>query len=225
LRGPDRKTRVFSIASRRDDVLGGSGSILYDTHGKPPLIERRRADNQRYPVVLVAHVGQCMDVLFVNDADGDRRRIDVHAHDVWGDPQASDGIAAGFSYAQQVERYKDSHRVVTRATAPGATAVELSNVTRLRPGIWVGIGLGEGFCGSGDDRPAPTNAPPADAAACTEVRRIASIAGTKVVLDSPLRFAHGSGQAVDVEFLRFKWFVPSRLPQAVSTRTAARDAR
>jgi hypothetical protein len=56
------------------------------------------------------------------------------------------------------------------------------------------------------------------------VRRIAAVAGTNVVLDAPLRFAHGSGRAVDVEFLRFQWFVPSRLPEAVSTRTAARDA-
>ncbi|MFL5387759.1 MAG: multicopper oxidase domain-containing protein [Myxococcales bacterium] len=222
LHGPDRKTRVFSVAARRGDVLGASSSVSYDTHGKPRLIERRRADNQRYPVVLVAHVGQCMDVLFVNDGAGERRRIDVHAHDVWGDPQASDGIAAGFSYAQQVEAYRDSQRVVTRAVEPGATMLELSNTTRLRPGIWVGIGLGEGFCAGAEGAPDPRSGPPRDADPCTEIRRIAAVDGTKVVLDSPLRFAHAAGQFVDVEFLRFQWFVPSRLPEVVTARTAAR---
>src|SRR3954471_14516456 len=39
LRGPDRKTRVFSVAARRGDVLGASSSVSYETHGKPRLIE------------------------------------------------------------------------------------------------------------------------------------------------------------------------------------------
>ena len=122
------------------------------------------------------------------------------------DPQASQGIAAGFSFSQHAEPYQRSGRVLARASAAGDAAVEVSHVGGLRPGIWIALGLGEGRCPAAPGAAAPPDAPPPDAERCTEIRRIVGVSGTSLALDAPLRHDHRAGEFADVEFVRFLWY-------------------
>ena len=171
----------------------------------PGPLAARQAD------VLLAKVFDCIDVLYVDDAgeSEDRRehaRPDLYTHFVKSDPQASDGIAAGLAFSQHAEPYRASARTLARPAAAGDRAVELSHARGLRPGIWIGIGLGEGRCPQAAGDGAPLDAPPADAERCTEIRRIDRIDGTTLALDAPLRHDHRPGEFADVEFVRFLWY-------------------
>jgi len=208
-----RQRRVYSVASVGGELLGGERtpeSRMYHPTRAGPLsppgpLAARQAD------VLLAKVFDCIDVLYVDDAgeSEDRRehaRPDLYTHFVKSDPQASDGIAAGLAFSQHAEPYRASARTLARPAAAGDRAVELSHARGLRPGIWIGIGLGEGRCPQAAGDGAPLDAPPADAERCTEIRRIDRIDGATLALDAPLRHDHRPGEFADVEFVRFLWY-------------------
>jgi hypothetical protein len=211
-----RQRRVYSVAAVRGELLGGErtpeGRMYHPSAtAPPPPTPRGPAPHQGD--VLVAQVFDCIDVLYVDDAeerDGRREhaRPDLTTHFVKSDPQASDGVAAGFAFSQHAEPYRASGRTLARPAAAGDAAVEVNHARGLRPGVWIAVGLGEGRClapTAGSDG-APPDAPPADAERCTEIRRIASVDGGRLALDAPLRHDHQAGEFADVEFVRFLWY-------------------
>ncbi|MFL5262047.1 MAG: multicopper oxidase domain-containing protein [Anaeromyxobacteraceae bacterium] len=207
-----RQRRVYSVAAVRGELLGGDrtpeGRMYHAPATAPPPPP---GPAPRQGDVLVAQVFDCIDVLYVDDAeerDGRREhaRPDLTTHFVKSDPQASDGVAAGFAFSQHAEPYRASGRTLARRAAAGDAAVEVNHARGLRPGVWIAVGLGEGRCPPAQPDGTPPDAPPADAERCTEIRRIAGVDGDRLALDAPLRHDHRPGEFADVEFVRFLWY-------------------
>lgn len=155
------------------------------------------------PLTIRSNVGDCVEVFFTNKIpDGplnkDFSKTNIHSHFVQFDTQASDGVITGMSYEQSVRPIASEGRHLTTHAAAGSTVLRVNHTDRLRQGIWIGIGLGEGTCGV-DDRGQPQR--------CSEIRKIVDIPDPQtLVLDAPLRFAHGRDEAVGVEFVRYHWY-------------------
>jgi hypothetical protein len=155
------------------------------------------------PLVVRSNVGDCVEIMFTNKIpDGPLNKnfskTNIHSHFVQFDTQASDGVITGFSYEQSVRPISSEDRQLTATANIGATSLSVNHTDRLRPGIWLGVGLGEGTCGlSAQGQPEP----------CTEVRKIVDIPDAQtIVLDEPLEKNHAAGQDVGVEFVRYKWY-------------------
>jgi len=185
----------------------GADRTPIDPDGMLFVLNEQKADvraglRPAEPLAIRSNVGDCTEVVFTNEIpDGPLNnnwsKVNIHSHFVQFDTQASDGVIAGFSYEQAVRPYATENRTLTQPVAPLASTLKVTNVNRLRPGIWIGIGLGEGTCGSILGQPYP----------CTEVRKIASItAPDTITLDLPLLLNHGTGQAVGVEFVKYNWY-------------------
>ncbi len=154
------------------------------------------------PLTIRSNVGDCVEIVFTSEIpDGPLNnnwsKVNIHSHFVQFDTQASDGVITGFSYEQSVRPYATENRTLTQAANQFTTTLKVTNVDRLRPGIWIGVGLGEATCGSILGQPFP----------CTEIRKITSItAPDTITLDLPLLLNHGAGEAVGVEFVRYNWY-------------------
>lgn len=154
------------------------------------------------PLTIRSNVGDCVELVFTNEIpDGGLNnnwsKVNIHSHFVQFDTQASDGVIAGFSYEQSVRPYATENRTLTQATGPLTSTLKVSNVTNLRPGVWLGIGLGEGTCGSILGQPFP----------CTEIRQITAVtAPDTITLNLPLLLNHDAGEHVGVEFVRYNWY-------------------
>ncbi|HEV2845414.1 MAG TPA: hypothetical protein VG477_11255 [Thermoanaerobaculia bacterium] len=154
------------------------------------------------PLTIRSNVGDCVEIVFTSEIpDGPLNnnwsKVNIHSHFVQFDTQASDGVITGFSYEQSVRPYATENRTLTLAANQFSSTLKVTNVDRLRPGIWIGIGLGESTCGSIAGQPFP----------CTEVRKITSItAPDTITLDLPLLLNHDAGEAVGVEFVRYNWY-------------------
>ncbi|MEE8524933.1 MAG: hypothetical protein V3T72_13445, partial [Thermoanaerobaculia bacterium] len=199
---PGRKTRSYPITAVNVTIQVTDGGT--DNNGKIFVLNEDKADvlagtKPRVPLAIRSNVQDCVDVIFTNELPDSSdslnfSKVNMHSHFVQFDPQASDGVITGFSYEQSVRPYATENRTLSAGVSAGATSIQVSNIDRLRPGIWIGIGLGAGICGAGEP------------VACTEVRRITAINGTTLDLDAALDFAHASGEAVGVEFVRYKWY-------------------
>jgi manganese oxidase len=155
------------------------------------------------PLAIRSNVGDCVEIIFTNKIpDGplnkDFSKVNIHSHFVQFDTQASDGVITGFSYEQSVRPIESEGRELTAPATPNSTTLKVNHVDRLRVGIWLGIGLGEGVCGTtaqGQPR------------RCTEIRKIVDIPdGNTIIVDQPLELAHQRGEAVGVEFVRYHWY-------------------
>ncbi|HKI00723.1 MAG TPA: hypothetical protein VKK31_01965 [Thermoanaerobaculia bacterium] len=178
-----------------------------DPNGMLFVLNENKADvlaglMPREPLTIRSNVGDCVEVIFTSEIpDGTLNnnfsKVNIHSHFVQFDTQASDGVIAGFSYEQSVRPYAVENRTLTQAAARFSSTLKVTNVNRLRVGIDIGIGLGEGTSGSLLGQPLPT----------TEVRRIVAITGTDTIqLDLPLLQNHALGEAVGVEFVRYNWY-------------------
>lgn len=157
------------------------------------------------PLAIRSNVGDCVEVIFTNkqqdslEHNHDYSKVNIHSHFVQFDPQASDGVISGFSYEQSVRPIDTEARTLTQATGFLTTTLKVTNVNRLRPGVWIGIGLGEGTCG--------TNPLTGQPLPCTEFRQIKSITAPDTIkLELPLLQSHAVGEAVGVEFVRYLWY-------------------
>ncbi|HEV7671865.1 MAG TPA: hypothetical protein VGS22_25365 [Thermoanaerobaculia bacterium] len=154
------------------------------------------------PLTIRSNVGDCVELVFTNEIpDGPLNnnwsKVNIHSHFVQFDTQASDGVIAGFSYEQSVRPYETEERTLAQPAEPSSNTLTVTNTARLRPGIWIGIGLGEGTCGSTLGQPYP----------CTEIRKITEIPDANTIkLDQPLLLNHPAGQAVGVEFVKYNWY-------------------
>lgn len=163
----------------------------------------RNGVKQAQPLSVRSNVGDCVEIIFTNKIpDGELNKnfskVNIHSHFVQFDTQASDGVITGFSFEQSVRPLQSENRRLTSPAGPGDTVLSVNQVDRLRPGIWLGIGLGEGVCGSAPDgQPLP----------CTEIRRIVDIPDPHTILvDEPLVNGHAAQEAVGVEFVRYNWY-------------------
>jgi FtsP/CotA-like multicopper oxidase with cupredoxin domain len=148
------------------------------------------------PLVIRSNVGDCVDVLLTSEVpdsafNGYHSKVNLHSHFIQYDPQGSDGVVTGLSFEQSVRPYATEARTLAADVPAGAAVVAVSQVGALRPGVWIGVGLGAGLCG---------------ATPCTEIRRITAVAGSQLTLDRPLELAHAAGEAAGVEFARYRWY-------------------
>lgn len=210
--GPTRQNRVYPISAIATPIpitkkrVADDGLLFVLNEDKAAVLAGQKP---KEPLVVRSNVGDCVDVVFTNEipdsaVNGDEvqfktpfSKANMHTHFVQFDPQASDGVISGMSYEQSVRPYATENRRLTAGAAAGASAITVTNTAGLRQGIWLGVGLGQGVC----------TAPGSTVLrACTEVRRIVTIAGNVLTLDQPLAFPHASGQAVGVEFKRYQWY-------------------
>ncbi|MGH8588995.1 MAG: hypothetical protein ACREXX_06555 [Gammaproteobacteria bacterium] len=215
---PDKEGKLFVL---NEDIRGETpeGKVLLDNS---KTIE---------PLVIRSNVGDCVRVMFTSklepNEDKTASKVNMHTHFVQFDPQASDGVITGFSYEQSVRPYTTERRPeedargtanekkvrrLEEAVSPGAKEIVVNQKFRLREGIWIGVGLGEGICDA-------TNACCAvegnTVIPRTEIRRIAGIEDTSpntpegpftLRLDRPLDRFHEPGEAVGVEFVQYNWY-------------------
>ena len=161
------------------------------------------------PLTIRSNVGDCISVLLTSEQEdanhGGFAKVNMHTHFVQFDPQASDGVITGLSYEQSVRPYATENRTLDVAAEPGDTVIEVTNTSRLRVGISIGVGLGEGMCDPITGLPVadPTNAD----RRCAEVRTIVDIGPSNTItLDAPLENHHAVGEAVGVEFVQYLWY-------------------
>lgn len=158
------------------------------------------------PLAIRSNVGDCVEITFTSEIpDGPLNnnwsKVNIHSHFVQFDTQASDGVISGFSYEQSVRPYATENRFLTEPANANNDKIHVNHTNRLREGIWIGVGLGKGTCGTNaQGQPVP----------CTEVRKITKITpeggGINIKLDKPLERNHAVGEAVGVEFVRYNWY-------------------
>jgi len=168
----------------------------------------RSGAQEAQPLVLRSSVGDCVSLIFTSEQQdanhGGFAKANMHIHFVQFDPQASDGVITGLSYEQSVRPIASENRQLVSATTQGTTSIVVTNVDRLRVGISIGVGLGEGMCDPVSG--APVAAPDNLDRPCTEIRSITSIVGTTITLDKPLENIHNASEAVGVEFAQYLWY-------------------
>lgn len=161
------------------------------------------------PLVMRANVGDCISVLLTSQQEDanheDRAKVNIHTHMVQFDPKGSDGVVTGYAWEMGVQPYAEENRTLDIAATPGDTTIDVSNVDRLREGITIGIGLGEGMCDPTTG--APVSDPDNADVPCMEIRTITDITGTVLTLDAPLANQHAIGEAVGIEFVNYEWYV------------------
>lgn len=201
-----RKTRVYPISLIQTPIPVAKDKV--DDDGLLYILNEDRTAilsglKPKEPLVIRTNVLDCAEIFFTNEVptktaerfNQPTSKANIHSHLVQFDPQGSDGVDSGLNFEGTVLNSKETeNRKLLSTVTAGSLTLTLSNVSRLRVGVWIGIGLGEGMCGTNPER------------ACTEVRRIAAIKDNSVLLDRPLTFAHAAGQYVGVEFARYLWY-------------------
>lgn len=203
--GTGRQRRSYPITAIAKPIPFAAGAI--DPDGMIYVLNEDKGalyadERPAEPLVIRSNSGDCVDVVFTSELpdrelNGFHSKANIHTHFVQFDPQASDGVISGFSFEQSVRPYHTEDRTLTKDAKAGDSVLEVTNVKALRPGVWIGVGLGEGMCQAQGGGPAR---------ACTEVRKIASLEGASITLTEPLELDHGSGQHVGVEFVRYAWY-------------------
>lgn len=157
------------------------------------------------PLAIRSNVGDCVEVILTSrqadnvELNHGYSKVNIHSHFVQFDTQASDGVITGMSYEQSVRPIDSEDRTLTQPAGFLSTTLKVNHVDRLRPGVWIGIGLGEGVCG--------TNPLTGQPLPCTEFRQIKSITAPDTIkLELPLLGSHAAGQAVGVEYVRYLWY-------------------
>jgi len=208
---PYQKIRQYPITAIEIPIQVTSSEI--DEDGKIFVLSEDKASvlaglKPAEPLVVRSNVGDGVDIILTSEQTDSSEnnfhaKVNMHTHFVQFDPQASDGVITGLSYEQSVRPYLTENRFLTAPVAAGAIQIAVTHVDRLRPGIWLGVGLGLGI--TADPNPA---ADPrlGGIRPITEIRRISRIAGNVVILDEPLDLPHAAGEAVGVEFVRYNWY-------------------
>ncbi|MGI8686809.1 MAG: multicopper oxidase domain-containing protein [Acidimicrobiales bacterium] len=168
-----------------------SGGLLYVLKEDLPAV---RADPaRRVPLAIRSNAAEdCVDILLTSEL-GDTpeahgfSKVNLHIHFVQFDIQASDGVVAGFNYEQSIRPYRIEGEALTEPAAAGATSLRVgAGADRFQPGAVVGIGM--------------------DSGQQFEAHTVAAVNGPVVTLAEPLKTAHGAGEILSVEFVRYRWY-------------------
>ena len=188
--------KTFAINVVPVPIALNGRTVLVDPQGEIYVlrqdVEKVKADPLlQTPLVIRGNAGEdCLDVTLrselTDNADEPFSKVSAHIHFMQFDVQGSDGVDTGFNFEQTVRPFRAEGETVAAATAPGATTVMLGNAGRFQPGALVGVGIDR-------DRE-------------FEVRRVQSVDGSALTLDAPLAFAHGAGEVVSTEFVRYRWY-------------------
>ncbi len=208
---PNTRRLQYPITAIDLPIEVAPGAVISDgmLYALNENVEAIRAGVQKAePLVLRSSVGDCLSLIFTSeqlDANhGGHAKANIHTHFVQFDPQASDGVITGYAYEQSVRPIASENRTLVSAATPGTTTIDVTNVDRLRVGISIGVGLGEGMCDPTSG--APVAVPDNSDRRCTEIRTITAISGTTISLDAPLINIHGVGEAAGVEFAQYIWY-------------------
>ncbi len=173
----------------RFNILDPSGE-LYVLRSQEDAV--RANANLRVPLAIRANAGQdCVDIVLKSELEDDRQngflsKADLHVHFVQFDVQASDGVDTGFNYEQSVRPFKVEGETLRQQVQAGARQVSLSSTDRFQPGILVGVGMEQDQT--------------------FEIARVDHIDGGSLAFAQPLRYAHGRGEIVSTEFVRYRWY-------------------
>jgi len=211
IENPGMTIHQYPITGIETEIPRSEGEVIED--GQLFVLSEDKAAvrsgaKPKEPLTIRSNVGDGVDILFTseltdNPLNAFHSKTNMHTHMVQFDPQASDGVITGLSYEQSIRPYLTENRFLSSAVAAGTRTIEATHVDRLRPGIWIGIGLGEGITRTSSRRVDPRQK---GIVPTCEVRKIVSIAGNVLTLDKPLNLPHGAGEAVGVEFVRYSWF-------------------
>lgn len=208
------------------------------------LRRKKGQDDRAYqqsiqPLAIRSGVGDCLRIILtsrlndhgLDDAEGIKKtKVNIHTHFVQFDPQSSDGVITGMSYEQSVRPYRSEGRWLVESTEPGTDTVVVNHTKHLRPGIWIGIGLGKGMCNRipGEEKKFQCDKVKVaekgvgkDAIPHTEIVRIKNVEkdcannNCTIVLDSELKLPHlgkvdpqtaDEAESVGVEFVQYDWY-------------------
>ena len=196
---PRRKTRRYPVSSQQLPMpitptqMDPLGLFFVLNENKAAAI----ADpNLRQPLTIRSNAGDCVRALFTNEVPDIEfnhfwSKGNLHSHFVQFDPQASDGANAGYAFDASVRPHATEGRRLEAAASAGAQTLQVTHTNNLRPGVWIGVGLGEGMCGDRE---------------CTEIRKITSMTPTTITIDRPLEVDHRYGESVGVEFAQYLWY-------------------
>jgi hypothetical protein len=152
----------------------------------------RARNDLKTPLAIRANAGEdCVDLILKSELQDGRdngflSKVNLHIHFTQFDVQASDGVNTGFNYEQSVRPYTLEGEHLSAASAAGATRLQLGKTDRFQAGAVVGVGMEQN--------------------ATFETARIATVSGDTLTLDAPLQFAHGIGEIVSAEFVRYRWY-------------------
>ena len=165
------------------------GALFVLAHDKRAVLDGTKPAE---PLAIRANVGDCIAITLTNEETDASMfngfaKTNMHIHHVQFDPQASDGVITGMSFEQSVRPYKLVDPTLTAAANAGASTLKLSSVSKFKPGVWIGVGLGT------ED---------------IEIRQIVSVNGGKksLKLNKPLALTHANGQWAGVEFVQYRWY-------------------
>lgn len=199
------RLRSFAVNAVGTPIALDRAHELIDPAGqlftlREDLTALRADDSKRVPLTIRANAGEdCIDVLLRSDLedspdDHDISKVNLHIHFVQFDVQASDGVIAGFNYEQSVRPYRAAGERLRADVPAAATVVAISGTTRFQPGVLVGVGMEQ------DER--------------FEIARVAAVRDDALVLATPLRFSHGTGEYVSTEFVRYRWYPDAQVGTA-----------
>ena len=191
------KVKSFAVNAVSVPIPLDRAAGLVDPNGELYVLrdqedQAKTQDALAVPLAIRANAGEdCVDLLLRSEiADGPANhgfsKVNLHIHFVQFDVQASDGVITGFNYEQSVRPYAAAGEKTVTPAPSGESTLRLTDAARFQPGVLVGIGM--------------------EQEKTFEVGRIAQVDGATIRLDQPLRFAHGEGEYVSTEFVRYRWY-------------------
>ncbi len=190
------RSKKLAVNAVQAPVTQNTKANVVDPNGQLFVLRSQRdallADPaKRVPLVVRANAGEdCVDVVLRSELEDNAAdplsKVNMHIHFVQFDVQGSDGVDTGFGYEQSVRPYRSEGQVLSAPSPAGATSVGLDDTDRFQVGAMVGVGM--------------------DQDEAFEVRRIAAVNATVVTFDVPLANAHGAGEVVSTEFVRYRWY-------------------
>jgi len=191
------QTQEFVIHSINLPITLSRSSNIVDPVGQLYVLKEEedavRADNGlRSPLAIRANAGEdCVDIVFKSELEDSGEndffsKANIHVHFVQFDVQGSDGVITGFNYETSVRPFTKEGEKIRGTAQAGESRLQLVSADRFHPGALVGVGM--------------------DQTESFEVRRIREIDGSTLFFDEPLRFGHGRGEIVSIEFVRYRWY-------------------
>ena len=191
------KLKEFNVHAITVPILLNADQNLIDPVGQLFVLKENedavRADNGlRVPLAIRANAGEdCVDIVLKSELRDNAEnsffsKVNIHTHFVQFDIQASDGVTTGFAYEQSVRPFAEAGESLRVDAMAGSLSIDMVSAARFQAGVLVGVGM--------------------DQEDTFEIKRIVGVDGSRITLEEPLEYAHGSGEIVSAEFVRYRWY-------------------